>query len=203
MSGDCRTSRGPRSPEYRPCQIHRRFQTRRWMGGVFRKAACGPLCLCRVDAPMSFAGGVLWGVGRAHVAPGGVRCGPAGAASGAQARRQTWKTGPGAARKTTRLEFIRARMNPRLEQVLRARDVRAARYAPRRSRSRAAAPGPAFQAPPLHAGPHRTPPGATLTPAHLTARTTTASGIPRRRHCAASGQQLRPAKSRAGGLGRA
>jgi hypothetical protein len=44
---------------------------------------------------------------------------------------------------------------------LASQKVRAARYALTRSRSRAAAPATAFQAPPLHASPHRAPPGAT------------------------------------------
>src|SRR5215470_17613069 len=113
-----------------------------------------------------------------RVAPGGARCRPAGAAVVGCAYRLPSETAPGAARSTTRLEFAGTRnaashgqswggapANPRLKQVSRVRDEThgSIRSTALRFRSHAAAPGAASEAPPLYAGRHRAPPGATWT----------------------------------------
>src|SRR5215470_20275158 len=112
-----------------------------------------------------------------RVAPGGARCRPAGAAVVGFAYRLPSETAPGAARSTTRLEFACARerrghcergaartQTPDSNRSREPETKRMARYgrcAP--SRSHAAAPGAASEAPPLYAGRHRAPPGATWT----------------------------------------
>src|SRR5215470_16478590 len=112
-----------------------------------------------------------------RVAPGGARCRPAGAAVVGCAYRLPSETAPDAARSTTRLEFAGTRNAARMVKPGTARlqtpdsnrsreseTKRMARYgrcAP--SRSHAAAPGAASEAPPLYAGRHRAPPGATWT----------------------------------------
>ena len=96
----------------------------------------------------------------ACVAAGAVRRGPAGAVSRARSARADLK-----GRSRRRRAKNSSGVGPLAGQLQtrtasRARDVRAARFACG-SRSRAAAAGPAFQAPPLYAGPHRTAPAAT------------------------------------------
>src|SRR5215470_5290017 len=111
-----------------------------------------------------------------RVAPGGARCRPAGAAVVGFAYRLPSETAPAAARSTTRLEFAGTRnaasygqardgapANSRLKQSRESDGTHGSiRSTALRSRSHAAAPGAASEAPPLYAGRHRAPPGATL-----------------------------------------